>query len=93
MTNMDTPEKDDVLHLSIIMQGLLASGHYTTQDHEESYLQSIPEIRKYDWGKEGVADGMNSRRFESCVIGDAIELLEELKEKLHFQKLQNSNEP
>lgn len=70
----------DLLCAAIIMQGLLASGHYTHKVRDDG--EDEPEVRTWDRGSEWQEDGAD-RRYASHVAADAERLLEEMKERLN----------
>lgn len=72
---MKTKAEIDLEHIVTLMQGMLASGHYTSPtyygDEEE------PAVKKLDNGVDW--KDMCERRFESYVILEAIALFRELE--------------
>lgn len=84
-----TFSSSDLLCAAMIMQGLLASGHYTHKVRDDG--EDEPEVRRWDRGEEWKEDGAASR-YASHAAADASWLLEELKERLktHNEKLRHS---
>lgn len=76
--------QNDLLCASIILQGLLASGHFTKAKDDEYY--GVPEIKQYDNGDEWKKNNA-LRRYKSWAALMATELLEELKEHLKPQEV------
>lgn len=76
---MKTPTKTIIDIALPIMQGLLASGHFTAPPDENG----DPDVLKCDVGKDWVDLGL-SRRFHSKVVSAslslAVELIEEAEE-------------
>lgn len=72
------PEK---MFAVMIMQGLLASGHYTEASGEAGVEPITPSVRVGDNGPDYKSYGC-IEQFENWVIEDALSLLETLNEKM-----------
>ena len=69
----------DLLCAATIMQGLLASGHYTYKMGADG--DDMPKVCLRDNGKRWEEYGFDDQ-FEPCVVSEAIWLLRELKQRL-----------
>lgn len=86
--NTQKSNDNDLLCASMILQGLLASGHFTAS--EDEFGDAIPSVKKWDAGKNWKENGATGR-FEPWAVGEAWYLLGELK--THIDKFTAENKP
>lgn len=76
-----TTTKEELLRVALpILQGLLASGHYTVPETDTG----VPRVLKVDTGKDWVKDGLYVRKHASIAIDEALELAGELLEQIEL---------
>ena len=69
-----------------ILQGLLASGHYTRSENDVDSVRIIRTDNGADWGAEGKNRAF-ARRCTADAIEDAISLANELLDQLKLDEL------
>ena len=67
----------DIPLVVALVQGLLASGHYTSPDDDEDG----PSVQRVDYGKDWKDCGVDRRR-PAQAVEDALDLLQEIKAAL-----------
>lgn len=80
MNNMSyMMDYDQKVHCAcLLVQGLLASGHFTERAVSED---EEPGLLQYDVGKDWV-DHARNRRWQAYVLDEALDLLEQLEEDI-----------
>lgn len=86
---MNTPETTLNTEITLrILQGLLASGHYTTQMDGEDELG----YRQRDAGSEWEKDGIFARRHLASAIEDAIDISNQFQDQLKLEAKNKTKE-